>query len=142
MGDKPLEQTRETRAKIRGYLRAKSRPDEIQRELQLPRPTYYDHLRAIRREDQKYINALRGSDFASSVRLAIESLEDCVRDLYVIWHRPECKDADKIAAIELRYQIELDLLNVQRIGPASVPYARRIQRVKEFNEAIPHTEIE
>jgi len=117
-------------------LRSHGRPEEIQKLLNLTRSMYYYHLKRIRLEDLKFIDSFRGEDFATSVRLTIEGLEDCARRLIAIYQNANAKDADKIAAIELRYAIELDLLNVCRIGPTAVPLPQRIASVKKFNEIV------
>ena len=105
---------------IRSLLRYYYRPREICEKLRLSRSQYYVHIKAIKRQDQKYIDALRGQDFASVVRSGIETLEDCSRQLAAIAQDAR-KDADKIAAIGLRYQIGLDILNVCKVGPSAVP---------------------
>jgi len=124
------------REEIRGMLRFHYRPYEICDKLKLSRSRYYSHLKAIRRQDEKYIDQLRGKDFATTVRLTIEALEDCSRQLAIIAQDAK-KDIDKIAAIALRYQIELDILNVSRVGPTVVPIGVRIGQVRDFRNVAP-----
>ncbi len=128
----PTHKSIQTREEIRRLLRLKFRPAEICEELGLSRTRYYDHLKAIRKEDQKFIDSLRGANFASSVRLTIEALEDTVRDLIVI-SRSAKNDADKIRANELRYQIELDILNVEKVGPSAVPIGTRMTQARDLH---------
>ncbi len=129
----PTFRTIHTREEIRGLLRLKFRPTEICNQLGLSRSGFYRHLKAIKKEDMKYIESLRGSDFASPVRMTIESLEDIVRKLIII--ESQAKNySDKIKANELRYQIELDLLNVQRVGPSAVPLGTRTNKMRKLED--------
>ena len=131
-----LLKTEKLREEIRALLRFHHRPFEIYEKLGISRSEYYRHLKAIRKEDQKFILDLRGSEFARSVRQCIETLQDCSRQCALIVQDAE-RDADKIAAIELRYQIELDILNVEKIGPTAVPIGTRLERVRNLrNDSI------
>lgn len=128
-----LLKTEKLREEIRALLRFHHRPFEIYEKLNISRSEYYRHLKAIRKEDQKYILELRGSDFASSVRQCIETLQDCSRQCALIIQDAE-KDSDRIAAIELRYQIELDILNVEKVGPSAVAIGTRLERVRNLQD--------
>jgi hypothetical protein len=130
-----LLKTERIREEIRGLLRFHYRPSEVYSKLGLSRSEYYRHLKAIRKEDQRYIMSLRGADFATSVRVTIETLEDLSRQL-ALMAQDAPKDCDKIAAIEMRYQIELDILNVEKVGPSAVPIATRMSRVGELNSTV------
>jgi len=111
------------------------RPGEICTALKLSRSRYFQLTKAIRKEDEKFVAALRTADLASSLRMTIESLEDVARKLILIYETAE-RDSDRIEALKLRYLVELDLLNVQVHGPSIIPLARRITSVKKFNEAL------
>ncbi len=55
-----LLKTERIREEIRGLLRFHYRPSEVYSKLGLSRSEYYRHLKAIRKEDQRFILALRG----------------------------------------------------------------------------------
>ena len=119
------ENLRLRRSEIRRMLRCKKRPAEIMSQLMISRSTLWRDLKALRIEDQKWLNEMAEGEFISSYRLAIESLGEIQRDLRKIVDNAAL-DRDKISGIRLMAEIEVNIIDLLAYGPTVLAMKRNL----------------
>ena len=115
------EQRQALQDSIRSKLRAHLRPPEIILSLkndgiEISRATLFRHLADLREEDRKWLNDQAKGAFTSSYRLALESLENQIRELILI-RQAALKPSDKIAATLAIAEIEEKIIDLTAEGP-------------------------
>jgi len=122
------------REEMRKLLSNKATPDEVKRALGLSKSSYYRHLSTIKEDDQEWLKEMALQDFVSEYRLAHDSLVNLERKLLGLADNAK-KDRDRIEAIRLCEQVELDRITLLGEGPTALAVRRKANKAGHDQEA-------
>ena len=103
------------RLKLRKLLRLKVSVETIIKELGISARTYFRDIECIKREDIKWINEMGHTEFLTSYRISLESIEEEQRGLRLIAMNAE-RDADKITARKAIIDAEVQIVELRAYG--------------------------
>ena len=122
------DQLREVRRLLRLHLNSR----EISQQMKLPLRTINRRVHTIRQEDEDEMRRLRSFGFSHDIRLAIESVEEQIRNLIVIRERSK-SDFAKIEATRLIVECENWILDVKGYVPRLFEEAELQRRVGKLD---------
>jgi hypothetical protein len=136
------ESVRQRREEVRRLLRNKVRPPEIMSYLAISRTTLWRDINALRKEDGEWLEELARDEFVHAYRITIESLEETQRKLIVIAEKAQ-RDRDKVEALRLLKDIELDILECLAQGPTMIALRRNaeIARRRPAMQGLPESSV-
>jgi len=108
--------TEETKDTMRKLLRERITRAEIMAALKLSKSAYHRQLNAIRLEDAEWLGTLAQEEFVSEFRLAHENIVGIARKAREVADSAQ-KDRDKIDALRLAKEAELDAVTLLGEGP-------------------------
>ena len=129
------DQLREVRRLLRLHLNSR----EISAQMKLPLRTINRRIKTVREEDEVEVRRLRSFGFAHDIRLAIESVEEQIRNLIVIRERSK-SDFAKIEATRLIIESENWILDVKGYVPRLFEEAELQKRVAKLDVLSSRTE--
>jgi hypothetical protein len=112
---------------MRRMLSNKATVLEVRRALRLSKAGYYRQLGVIKEEDQQWLEELALGEFVAEFRRAHDSLEGLERRLLCIADTAP-RDRDKIEAIRLCKDVELDRIELLAEGPTAVAVRRKARK--------------
>ena len=115
------------RQDIRRRLVGKESRLDIMRALKLSKSAYYYHLDAIKLEDQERLTEMADGGFVSDMMIAIDTLA-VFETMAKAVATTATRDRDKIDAIRLAKEIELDRVTLLAEGPVALAIRKRARR--------------
>jgi len=112
---------------MRRMLGRKATTMDVRKALGLSRSGFYRQLALIKEEDQAWLREQALGDFVFEYRKAHDTLEDLERKLLGIADKAQ-KDKDRIEAIRLCKEIELDRVALLAEGPTALAVRRRAKK--------------
>lgn len=112
----------------------KSTPAEVRKVMGLSRSGFYRQIAIIKEEDQQWLRELALGDFVSEYRKAHDSLEGLERRLLDLADNSQ-KDRDRIEAIRLCKETELDRITLLSEGPTALAVRKRAKEEKDGKQA-------
>jgi len=122
------------RQEIRKRLVGKESRLDIMKELKLSKSAYYYHVDILKEEDQEWLTELARGEFVSEMRMSLDGLA-------VIWVMAmgvatnAAKDRDKIEALRLAKDVELDRVTLLGEGPTALAIRRRARKELDDRKA-------
>ena len=124
------------REEMRKLLSNKASPAEVRRALGLSKSSYYRHLSTLKEEDQEWLKEMALQDFVSEYRLAHDSLVNLERRLLGLADGAK-SDRDRIEAIRLCEQVELDRITLLGEGPTALAVRKKAKADHDQKAEVP-----
>lgn len=122
------------RDEMRRLLSNKASSADVRKALGLSKSSYYRHVSIIREEDQTWLKEMALQDFVSEYRLAHDGLVSLERKLLTLADNAK-NDRDRIEAIRLCEQVELDRITLLAEGPTALAVRGKAKKAEHDQKA-------
>ena len=100
---------------------------DVMGQLKLSKSAYYYHLDAMREEDEAWLTELAKGEFVSEMRRSLDTLDMIERMLFASAAKAQ-RDRDRIEALRLAKEVELDRVTLLGEGPTALAIRRRAKK--------------